>query len=50
MNDIKEKTIGEIVANDYRTAAVFELFGIDFCCKGNRTMKRAKPNKLTLMM
>ena len=38
MNAIKEKTIGEIVAEDYRMAAVFESFGIDFCCKGNKTI------------
>ena len=34
----KEKTIGQIVADDYRTAAIFKSFGIDFCCKGNRTI------------
>jgi len=27
-----EKSIGEFVAEDYRTAAVFEKYGIDFCC------------------
>jgi len=38
MTLIKEKTIGEMVAEDYRTASVFKSFGIDFCCKGNRTL------------
>lgn len=45
MNDIKEKTIGAIVADDYRTAAVFTSFGIDFCCKGNRTVEEACERK-----
>ena len=34
-------TIGEIVAADYRTAAVFRRHGIDFCCRGGRTLERA---------
>ena len=28
------KTIGEIVADDYRNSKVFEKYGIDFCCGG----------------
>ena len=32
------KTIGEIVADDFRTASVFSANKIDFCCKGNRTL------------
>lgn len=31
---IENKTIGEIVAADIRTARVFENHGIDFCCGG----------------
>lgn len=30
-----DRTIGDIVADDYRTARVFEKYGIDFCCGGN---------------
>lgn len=41
MNEIREKTIGEIVADDYRAAAVFESYGIDFCCGGNITVDEA---------
>ncbi|RAV30286.1 iron-sulfur cluster repair di-iron protein [Sinomicrobium soli] len=32
------KQIGEFVAEDFRTAAVFSKYGIDFCCKGHRTI------------
>lgn len=31
-------TIGDFVAKDYRTAAIFTKHGIDFCCKGQRTI------------
>lgn len=31
-------TVGEIVAADYRAAAVFERFDIDFCCGGGRLL------------
>ena len=34
----QEKTIGQLVADDYRTAAVFKKHKIDFCCKGNRSI------------
>ena len=31
-------SIGEIVAADFRTARVFEKYGIDFCCGGHVTL------------
>ena len=34
-------TIGDIVAADFRTASVFEQFGIDFCCGGRRSLEDA---------
>ena len=39
MEIIENTTIGEFVAKDYRTAAVFSKYGIDFCCKGHRTIE-----------
>ncbi|MDO5615789.1 MAG: iron-sulfur cluster repair di-iron protein [Cruoricaptor ignavus] len=40
-----EKTIGEIVAEDFRAAAVFKKYNIDFCCKGNRSIEDACESK-----
>ena len=34
-------TVGEMVANDHRAAAVMERFGIDFCCGGARSLEDA---------
>ncbi len=39
MNISPERTIGSIVADDYRAAAVLTAHGIDFCCKGGRTVE-----------
>ncbi|MEO5905739.1 MAG: DUF542 domain-containing protein [Saprospiraceae bacterium] len=41
MNIQLEDQIGTIVANDYRTAAIFKAKGIDFCCRGHRTLQDA---------
>jgi len=38
-------TIGEIVTEDFRTAAVFSKYGIDFCCKGHRTLEEVCEKK-----
>lgn len=32
-------TIGQIVADNFRTADVFKKYNIDFCCKGGRLLK-----------
>ena len=39
MENLKNKTIGSFVAEDFRTAAVFSKYRIDFCCKGDRTLE-----------
>lgn len=38
MNLQEISTIGDFVARDFRTAAVFTKYNIDFCCKGQRTI------------
>ncbi|HEX9023718.1 MAG TPA: iron-sulfur cluster repair di-iron protein [Geobacteraceae bacterium] len=45
LKDIGEKTIGELVAEDYRVAKVFEQLGIDFCCGGNVALSAACAEK-----
>jgi regulator of cell morphogenesis and NO signaling len=44
-NKTSPKTIGEIVAQDYRAAAVFEKYGIDFCCGGQTLLTTACQTK-----
>ena len=41
METLEKTTIGEFVAQDFRTAAIFSKYGIDFCCKGQRTVEEA---------
>ena len=36
-----ERMVGDVVAEDYRRAAVFQRYGIDFCCGGNRSVRSA---------
>jgi regulator of cell morphogenesis and NO signaling len=40
----ERSTVGEIVAADFRTARVFEEFGIDFCCGGRQSIAEACEN------
>ena len=39
LNNNLQQQIGQFVTQDFRTAAIFNKYGIDFCCKGNRTLE-----------
>ncbi len=41
MTITEQTTVGELVAADFRAAAVLNRFGIDFCCGGRRTLADA---------
>lgn len=41
MESLIEKPIGQIVAENYRTAQIFKNHKIDFCCQGNRSLQEA---------
>src|SRR5262245_41970572 len=41
MDHLGFSTIGQIVAADFRAAAIFDRFGIDFCCGGRRSFEDA---------
>lgn len=47
MNFTGDTAVGDIVAADFRAAAIFDEFGIDFCCGGRNTLAEAcrKRNK-----
>ncbi|MEG1616867.1 MAG: iron-sulfur cluster repair di-iron protein [Bacteroidales bacterium] len=40
-NFIQNKSLGEIVREDFRTSRVFQKYGIDFCCGGATTLETA---------
>ena len=37
----ENSTVGDIVRGDFRAAAVFHDFGIDFCCGGGKSLRDA---------
>lgn len=41
MTDLSKATLKEIVTDDFRAAAVFEKYSLDFCCRGGRTVEEA---------
>ncbi|MFO7447335.1 MAG: iron-sulfur cluster repair di-iron protein [Ignavibacteriaceae bacterium] len=44
-NNVKETlsdlTLSQIVTDNFKTAAVFEKYSLDFCCRGNKTISDA---------
>lgn len=45
MENLFTKKIGELVAEDYRRASVFQKYGIDFCCGGNKIISEVCNSK-----
>tara|TARA_R110000765_G_scaffold425773_2_gene539523 strand:+ start:1894 stop:2628 length:735 start_codon:yes stop_codon:yes gene_type:complete len=45
MKNTIERTIGQMVADDYRTAQIFKKYKIDFCCNGNRSIDEVAKEK-----
>lgn len=45
MVDYTSKTLGSIVAANFKTAAVFNKYHLDFCCGGKRTLAEACQQK-----
>ena len=41
MSELNTKSLAQIVTNDHRTAAIFEKYHLDFCCKGKRPLLQA---------
>jgi len=45
MENLKTQSIGKFVADNFRTASVFQKYGIDFCCKGGKTINEVCETK-----
>jgi regulator of cell morphogenesis and NO signaling len=45
IQELSNKKVGSIVAENFKTAQVFTKYGIDFCCKGGVSLKQACANK-----
>lgn len=41
MSTLSSKTLAQIVNSNQKTAAIFEKYNLDFCCKGKRTLQQA---------
>jgi regulator of cell morphogenesis and NO signaling len=45
VEELADKTLAEITTENIRAAIVFEEYGLDFCCKGNRPLSEACSEK-----
>jgi regulator of cell morphogenesis and NO signaling len=45
ITDFSEHTLSQIVSADYKSAAIFEKYNLDFCCGGNKLIKDACDEK-----
>lgn len=45
INNLKEKTVAELVSENIKTAHVFKKYGIDFCCGGGVSVAKACEKK-----
>lgn len=45
LNNLMDKTLAEIVTDNIRSAIIFEEAGLDFCCKGKRSLQDACSEK-----
>lgn len=48
MSTLSNSTLAQIVKSNFRSAAVFEKYDLDFCCKGKRTLEEACAEKQIL--
>ena len=46
MGNFRDRSVGEIVTDDYRAAQVFEDYKIDFCCNGRRLIQDVLKRKV----
>ena len=41
VSEFEHQTLGDIVSNNYQAAAIFERYGLDFCCGGRSSLAEA---------
>lgn len=45
MTELLNKTLSEIVTQNFQAARVFEVYGFDFCCRGKRSLQEVCDEK-----